>query len=139
MVIQILGAFIAVVTLSVVNGVPKKFLMYAGLVGSIGWAVYLALDKQGIGNIMGFFVAALTVALISHSLARILKAPVTIFLISGIIPLVPGTSLYKTVYNIIMNDSVLANYYFVETYQVAGVIALAIFIIDSIFRIFQQK
>lgn len=139
MVIQILGAFIAVVTLSIVNGVPRKFLPYAGAVGAMGWAVYLILDEWRVGNVMRFFVAALTVSIISHSLARILKAPVTIFLISGIIPLVPGTSLYRTVYYIIMNNSQLANYYSLETFQVAGVIALAVFIVDSTFRIVKQK
>jgi len=85
------------------------------------------------------FFATLAVALMSHSYARILKTPVTLFLITGILPLVPGVGMYQTVYYLITNDEKLSRYYFNQTMQIAGMIALAIFIVDTIFRIFQKK
>lgn len=138
MIRQSLGAFIAVLTLSIVIGVPRKFIFYTGLIGSVGWFVYLFIKELEFQVIFPYFVASLVVALLSHSFARIFKAPVTVFLIAGILPLVPGTILYRAVYNMIRNNSTLANYYLVQTIQIAGVIALAIFIMDSIFRIFQK-
>ena len=70
----------------------------------------------------------------SHILARTLKAPVTIFLVPGILPLVPGGPIYRSVYYFINDNSGLGNMYFTQTLQIAGAIAMSIFIMDSIFR-----
>ncbi len=139
MFVQVIGAFIAVVAFAVIIGVPKIFLWQAGLVGAVGWLVYLLLEPTGLSVPGRMFFAALMVALISHSFARLLKTPVTLFLIAGILPLVPGVGMYRIVYNLITNNNSLAGHYMNETIQTAGMIALAIFIMDTIFRVFQKK
>lgn len=139
MIIQVIGAFIAVITVAIIFGVPRKFLSYSGFVGAIGWFVYLLFRNDNFSNPTSMFFAALVVALISHSFARIKKTPVTVFLISGILPLVPGVGMYQIAYNLITNNNTLALFYFSETMKVAGMIAIAIFIMDSIFRIFQKN
>lgn len=40
-VIQVAGAFLAIYAFSVANDAPKKYLVYCGLTGAFGWAVYL--------------------------------------------------------------------------------------------------
>lgn len=137
--IQVIGTFAAVMSVAITLGVPKKFLWYAGLVGAVGWLVYLLLGAAGTSTVASMFVAALAVAMISHIFARIKKTPVTLFLIAGILPLVPGVGMYRIVYNLITSNNTLAGYYFSETMQIAGMIALAIFIMDTLFRIFQKK
>jgi len=139
MIIQVIGAFIATITIAVTFGVPKKFLIHAGTVGAVGWLVHLTLSLMGFPIVSSMFFAALTVALMSHSYARIFKTPVTLFLITGILPLVPGVGMYQIVYYLITNDEKLSKYYFNQTMQIAGMIALAIFIIDTVFRFFQKK
>jgi uncharacterized membrane protein YjjB (DUF3815 family) len=139
MLIQVIGAFVAVVSVAVTFGVPRKFLGFSGIVGAVGWLVYLLLIKVNWSTVASMFVAALVVSLISHSFARIMKTPVTLFLIAGILPLVPGVGMYRIVYYLIINDNSMAVYYFSETMQIAGMIALAIFIMDTVFRIFQKK
>lgn len=137
--IQVIGTFAAVMSIAITLGVPKKFLWYAGLVGAVGWLVYLLLGAAGASTVASMFVAALAVAMISHVFARIKKTPVTLFLIAGILPLVPGVGMYRIVYNLITSNNSLAGYYFSETMQIAGMIALAIFIMDTLFRIFQKN
>ncbi len=137
--IQVIGTFAAVMSVAITLGVPKKFLWYAGLVGAVGWLVYLLLGAAGASTVASMFVAALAVAMISHIFARIKKTPVTLFLIAGILPLVPGVGMYRIVYNLITSNNSLAGYYFSETMQIAGMIALAIFIMDTLFRIFQKN
>lgn len=139
MLVQVFAAFIAVIAIAITFGVPKKFLFHSGLVGSCGWLVYLVLINVGVSIVSSMFFATLVVALISHSFARIKKTPVTLFLIAGILPLVPGVGMYRMVYNLIINENGLAMYYFSETMQIAGMIAVAIFIMDTIFRIFQKS
>lgn len=137
--IQVIGTFAAVISVAITLGVPKKFLWYAGLVGAVGWLVYLLLGAAGASTVASMFVAALAVAMISHIFARLKKTPVTLFLIAGILPLVPGVGMYRIVYNLITSNNSLAGYYFSETMQIAGMIALAIFIMDTLFRIFQKN
>ena len=139
MIFQIIGAFIAVLTLSVLFSIPKKFLIYSGIVGAIGWFVYLISMHNGYKETTSVFIATLVVALISHTFARVFKAPVTVFLIPGIIPMVPGVGMYRIVYSMISEDHAMSGFYFTNTLQIAGLIAIAIFIMDTVFRVFQKK
>ena len=75
------------------------------------------------------------ISLLAHIFARIFKAPVTVFLIAGILPTVPGAGMYRAVYYIIADDRARSSYYLIQTLEIAGVIALAIFIVDAVFRI----
>ncbi|HIT90501.1 MAG TPA: threonine/serine exporter family protein [Candidatus Merdenecus merdavium] len=138
MVFQVVGAFFAVFGFSIYLDVPKKYLRYCGYIGAIGWFVYLMAVKK-MNVLMATFLATATIAFISHICARIFKAPVTVFLIAGIITLVPGAGMYRTVSQILLGNRSLAMEYLQETIQIAGMIALAIFIIDAIFRMIQAK
>lgn len=139
MMLQIIGAYLATIALAVYLGVPKRFRLSVGLVGAIGWFVYLILGQGEEHLVLRTFASAMAISLVSHIFARVRKAPVTIFLISGILPLVPGTGMYRTVYQMIIGNRTLAGIYFSQTLQIAGVIALAIFIMDSVFRILQNE
>jgi len=134
-VIQVIGAFFAVVTIAVLNGVPKKYLIYSGTVGAAGWAVYLLMRYVDVNEAMAMFVAALVVAVVSHVYARVLKAPVTLFLVCGILPLVPGVAMYRVVYYLLISDTVTAGHYAVTTASVTGAIALAVFLVDTVFKL----
>jgi len=138
-VIQVIGAFLAVVTIAVLNGVPKKYLIYSGTVGAAGWAVYLLMRYMEINEAMSMFVATLVVAVVSHVYARLLKAPVTLFLVCGILPLVPGVAMYRVVYYLLISDSVTAGHYAVTTVSVTGAIALAVFFVDTVFKLKRPK
>lgn len=139
MIIQIIGAFIAVVALSIIFSIPKKFLVYSGIVGAVGWFIYLLFLRLKFQETTSVFIATLVVALISHSFARIFKAPVTVFLIAGILPMVPGVGMYRIAYSMLSEDSAMTAYYFNHTLQIAGLIAIAIFIMDTIFRMVKRK
>ena len=67
------------------------------------------------------------------------QAPVSVFLVPGILPLVPGTSIYNSVYYVIRNSREESMYYLVETLQIAGAIALAVFLMDSVFKLIGKK
>ena len=86
--IQLVAAFVGTVGFSALFGAPRRYYLYCGLAGMAGWAVYL-LGAAGHSVVGAAFFAALTVAAISHVMARLCRCPVTVFLICGIIPLVP--------------------------------------------------
>lgn len=59
----------------------------------------------------------------------------TVFLITGTLPAVPGAAIYRSVYYFLQNDSALATKNLLETIQIAGAIAMGIFTMDSLFRL----
>lgn len=132
--VQVAGAFMAVLSFGLVLDLPKKYLGWSGVTGGVCWLVYI-LVKGGSGSLVfAAFLSGLAVALMAHLLARGLHAPVTVFLIPGILPLVPGTSIYNCVYNIIRSSREQSTYYLIETMQIAGAIAMAVFLMDSMFK-----
>lgn len=133
--IQAVMSFVAVVTLGMIFGVPRRFLIHSGAVGALGWVLYTALGKTAGGEMTSMFLTAFAVAMVSHLSARICKAPVTIFLIPGILPLVPGVGVYRIAYYMIQESNAVAGYYLMYTLQMAGMIAVAILIADTIFKI----
>ena len=112
--IQVAGSFMAVLSFGLVLEMPRKYLGWSGLTGGVCWLVYLVV-KAGTGSmILGAFLSSLSVALMGHLFARIFRAPVSVFLVPGILPLVPGTSIYNSVYYVIRNSREESMYYLVE-------------------------
>ena len=134
MIIGIIGIVIAISGFAILLETPKKHLIAATIVGIANGTVYLISMKCNAGTVFASFLAALTAAFLSHIFARHLKAPVTIFLVTGILPTVPGGGMYRIVANIIDDSPELMNT-FIETLEIAGAIALAIFIVDMVFRV----
>lgn len=134
MIIQVFAIFLAVSFFSIVLKSPRKFIPIGGFVGAICYWIYLVTENRTGSIAIASFVAALMIAFVSHVFARTLKAPVTVFFIPGMLPLVPGGQIYSSVYALLHHDKASAYEYFMLTLQIAGVIALAIFIMDTIFQ-----
>lgn len=137
MIIQIISAFAAVLASSILLESPKKLIVVTGFVGAIGWGIYL-ISIDSFGPTRSTFIAGLVVSLLSHIFSRVFKTPSTMFFIPGFYPLVPGYRLYMAVYNFIADDRLLAQDYLVETIKISGMIAMAIFTIDTAFNIYNK-
>lgn len=120
-----IAAAFSIVGFSFILEVPKKFIVASAFTASIGWMANLFGFYNGIGDVWGAFLGALLAELLSYIFARLLKAPETIFLICGIIPLVPGAGIYRAVYYLISGDP-LASSALNSTLMVAGAIALGL-------------
>ena len=83
---------------------------------------------------MSNFVAALLVSYISEILARKLKQPAIIFIIPGIIPLVPGLGMYNTMLYLVQNDYNNAIAKGADVLFVGGAISLGILVITSLVK-----
>lgn len=135
---RVLGAFLAIYFFAYLLETPKKYAFRAGLTGAVGGLVYNLGIKADAGEVLASFLSALAVSLLAQLLARIFKTPVTLFLIAGILPTVPGTGMYYTVHYIIEGDSAMTAYYLTQTLEIAGVIALAIVIADTVFGLLKK-
>lgn len=139
LILAVLGSFIAIIGFAVLVETPRKYVLHSGIAGACGGGVYFFSVQNGLDVVSASFLSALAISLLAHIFARVFKAPVTVFLIGGILPTVPGAGMYRTVYYIIADDRTHAAYYLVQTLEIAGVIALAIFIVDALFRLGLRK
>ena len=90
MIIRVFGAFLSIYSFAVLLQVPRRFVLQAGIVGAIGGFVYLLAIHFGRGDVMASLYSAVAAAVVSHIFARVYKTPVTLFLIAGVLPTVPG-------------------------------------------------
>ena len=70
--------------------------------------------------------------LVSRLFAILLKTPVTVFLLTGIFPLVPGAGIYYTAYYFLQGEQELFASKGGETFKVALALALGIALVCSL-------
>ena len=79
-------------------------VMYAGIGAFFTWLAYALLFEAGYSNFLATFVGSVFVAAYAQVMARVNKAPATIFQTVCAFPLVPGPNLYYMMYCIVMED-----------------------------------
>lgn len=132
MILQVVVAFFATLAFSILFHVPKQQYLFCGFTGAAGWFCYLLVYSNVHSVVWASFVAALILTLVSRVFAVFRKMPATVFLISGIFPLVPGAGIYYTAYYIIMNENAMALTKGMETIKIAVAIALGIVLVLSL-------
>lgn len=89
-------AFISCLGFGVLFNVQKRTLLLAAVNGAIGWTILLSLDIPQVSYIFANLLSALVVGLLAELFAVIQKTPATSFIVIGIIPLVPGFRVYRS-------------------------------------------
>lgn len=135
-----LYSFLATIAFAVLFQAPKRTLIISGVIGAIGWVVFVYLRQHlEYNSFHANFLATVALSLISELFARMFKQPATVFLIPGIIPLVPGLGMYQGMKQIIEKSYDNG----VTTLLTAGTdsaaIALGIMVIASIFRVIKMS
>lgn len=130
--LHFLYSLIATIGFSIFLCVPRKTLLATGFSGALGWSIYYIMSSFSVNEVSSNFLATLIVTLLSEILARKLKQPAIIFIIPGIIPLVPGLGMYKTMLYLVQSKYYEAIAKGVNVLLVGGAIALGVLIITSL-------
>lgn len=136
MIKEFFAASAASLCFSLLFNVSLREVFFCGITGGIGWIIYKLCLGFGTGTAVSVFIASLVITSVSRIFANLRKNPVTVFLISGIIPLVPGAGIYYTLFNIVTSNNYEAALKGIETMKIAGAISIAIIIILSLPRYF---
>lgn len=123
---QFIVSMIATISFAVLFSAPKSELIFCGVTGAFGWVVYLICLNFDMSTSIANLIATFALTVISRTTASLRKRPVTIYLISGIFPLVPGAGIYYTSYYFIMNQMNMASQHGIQTVKAAGAIVLGI-------------
>lgn len=130
---QFLAAFLGTCAFAVLFSVPRKQYLLCGTIGGGGWLVcWCCIHCFHTGVVEANFVATLFIALVSRIASTVRKCPVTLFLISGIFPEVPGLGIYRTVYFSMLNNRESSMFYGRETLGIAIAMVLGIILVFEI-------
>lgn len=138
-IIQCIAAFFGCLGFSFVFRIHKnlRFAFIGSLGGMIGWMIYLLLENS-FHIIINSLCAMMVVALYSELMARIFKAPATIFIVVGCFPLVPGKGIYQTMLYLVSNNRNMFINSLLNTVGIALSLATAILIISTIFKVIKN-
>lgn len=134
----ILNSFYALIStlgFAILFNIKGKNIIFASIGGAIGWFVYLLTLAYYPSKIFAMFLASIALSIYSEIMARVAKAPVTIFLICAIIPLVPGSGMYYTMLECVKGSINSALNHGLQTLSNAMSIAVATILVASITKV----
>jgi uncharacterized membrane protein YjjB (DUF3815 family) len=103
--VQTLAAFVGTTAFAILFGVPRKQYIAAGIVGSLGWLLYLILFRHaGMSAAIATLISTVFIGILSRVFAVVEKCPAAVFLLCGIFPLVPGAGVFWCTYYLISSQ-----------------------------------
>lgn len=133
--LQFVFSFMAMLGFCVIFHVPARHIPVAAFIGSVGWVLYQVCLYFHISTVISCFLASCAVGLLSDIASRLLKDAATIFIIPGILCLVPGSGMYDTMLELVSGNLSKAADTGIRTLMVAGSIALGLLVISAAIRI----
>lgn len=130
------SAFMATGVFALFFNANKYDVLWGALLGGIGWTIYKWILLSGGSILYAYFLGAFFVAFLSEVLGIIIKNPATVFLIPGILPLVPGGGMFFTMRAFVSGSVETALELGYTTLGAAGAIALGIAIVSVIARVY---
>lgn len=133
--VKISMAFFCTLGFAGLFNLPRKALLPAALGGMLAWGMFVIVEIMIPIDFICYFAGGFTVAIYSEILARVLKVPVTVFLVPGVIPLVPGGSLYYAMADFIREEYYSAVTMAYQTASYACAIAAGIIVAMGLFSV----
>lgn len=124
-ILQVCFAAIATICFALLFGVPIRYYCSCGIIGGIGWLLYILVTPLTTTT-FAIFTAMFTVTILSRWFAVLNRCPTTIFLTSGLIPLVPGADTYRAAYYMVNGHFDLASSKAFDAIKVAVAIMVGI-------------
>lgn len=137
LIIQFLFAFLGTLGFAIIFNVPLRHMPVASIIGGLGWVTYQVAMSMGSAIPFACFLGSCTVGLTSDLASRFLKEAATIFVIPGVLPLVPGAGTYYTMLAIVEGNLDKAASTGVQTLAMAGAIALGLLVIGTVVQVFR--
>lgn len=127
---QGISAILGTLGFSLLFGLKRKKLLLASFGGFMVWGVYALICFIAPENIfLCNFIPALVGTLYSQVVARVIKAPATMFIFTSLVVLVPGGMLYYSMRSIVIGDTADGIRRIFETLEVSVALAFGIVMI----------
>ena len=137
--VMLITAALSTLGFSILFYVHPRRLLVATLGGLLTTAAYLLAGHFLDGELLPNLIGALVGAGYSEIMARVTKVPVPVYMVPCVIPLVPGSGLYGTMFNFVTGNYSAAAEAGLRTLQIALGIAGGIVIASVLGIIFRPR
>lgn len=100
---QIIASIIGSIGFSIVFGIRRAYMLPIAVNAGLSWAVYLLVNGFA-GDFAANMVSAMFCSLVAALMARRLRVPTVVLQMPATVPMVPGGSLYYTIYYVFAGD-----------------------------------
>ena len=109
--------------------------LLCALGGGITWAVFCLVQALGGQELLCYFLSTVAAAIFAEVMARVRKYPAISYLISSLLPLIPGSGIYYAAQQAVQSnrDGFLA--YGTKTLSIAGVMAAGILLVVTMTKL----
>lgn len=111
---QIIASIIGSIGFSIVFGIRRAYMLPIAVNAGLSWAVYLLVNGFA-GDFAANMVSAMFCSLVAALMARRLRVPTVVLQMPATVPMVPGGSLYYTIYYVFAGNMPTAKSYFFFT------------------------
>ena len=125
-IIEFIVAMVATISFAILFNAPKKEVFYCGFTGAFGWIVYYLMTQNNFTSVLASLMATFCLTILARCFAVIRKCPVTMYVLPGIFPLVPGAGIYYTAYYLFIGNTEMSGFKGLETLEIAGAIVFGI-------------
>jgi len=130
-----IGAFGGTLGYAFLLNAPMNTVLPASLTGLLGYVLYeILINLFSQGMIFSYFLATVVIAVICEIAARMMRMPSTIFLLTALVPLVPGYTFYCAMLAIVEHNGQAFASYGLEAVQIVAVIAVGAAVTSVLFR-----
>ena len=115
---------------------PLSTVLPASLTGLLGYVLYeVMVNLLGQGAVFSYFAATVVIAVLCEIEARLMRMPSTIFLLTALVPLVPGYTFYCAMLALVENNGDAAGAFALEAVQIVAAIAVGAAVTSVLFRL----
>lgn len=134
---QLATATLGALGFSLIFNVRGRQLFFTTLGGFLAWGTFLLLEPTDLSDVARYLLASILITIYAEVCARRRKTPATVFLMSAVIPLVPGSGLYATMVYAVHLDTANMATQGLHTLLLAGAIAAGIILVSTVVHAIQ--
>lgn len=138
LILQFVLAIFATCGFCIIFRVPLKHIPACVIVGALSWLCFQVCKYYDYSPVMSCFMSSCLAGLLSDIFSRVFKEAATIFIIPGILCLVPGANIYYTMEEILKYDISAAAAIGTTTLLMAGAIAAGLLIIGAFIKVIRS-
>ena len=113
--------------------------LLCALGGGITWGAYCLTQALGGQELLCYFAATVVAAIFAEIMARIRKYPAISYLISSLLPLIPGAAIYYAAQEAFRGNSSGFLFHSTRALSIAGVMSVGILLVVSLTKVWTSR
>ena len=113
--------------------------LLCALGGGITWAAFCIVQALGGQELLCYFLSTVVAAVFAEVMARVRKYPAISYLISSLLPLIPGSGIYYAAQQAVQANSEGFVAYGTKTLAIAGVMAVGILLVVTLTKLWTNR